>query len=59
MGTPADGVRSRVAQRKARTNGRFLEVARRLFPEKGIYWAKIDDIWGGEAACRKNVKSAV
>jgi AcrR family transcriptional regulator len=35
---------SRVARRKAKTNRRLLEVARRLFSEKGIYWAKVEDI---------------
>ena len=35
---------SRVERRKARTNRRLLEVARQLFSEKGIYWAKIEDI---------------
>lgn len=35
---------SRVERRKARTNRRLLEVARRLFSEKGIYWAKVEDI---------------
>ena len=35
---------SRVARRKAETNRRLLEVARRLFSEKGIYWAKVEDI---------------
>ncbi|MEO8045829.1 MAG: TetR/AcrR family transcriptional regulator [Nitrospirota bacterium] len=35
---------SRVARRKARTNKQLLEVARQLFSEKGIYWAKIEDI---------------
>jgi len=35
---------SRVARRKARTNQRLLEVARKLFSEKGIYWAKVEDI---------------
>lgn len=35
---------SRVAKRKARTNQRLLEVARQLFSEKGIYWAKVEDI---------------
>lgn len=44
MGTPAESSLSRVARRKARTNRRLLEVARRLFSEKGIYWAKIEDI---------------
>lgn len=44
MGTSAEASLSRVERRKARTNRRFLEVARRLFSEKGIYWAKIEDI---------------
>jgi AcrR family transcriptional regulator len=44
MGTPAKASLSRVERRKARTNRRLLEVARRLFSEKGIYWAKIEDI---------------
>lgn len=35
---------SRVARRKVLTNRRLLEVARRLFSEKGIYWAKVEDI---------------
>jgi len=35
---------SRVARRKAKTNQRLLEVARQLFSEKGIYWAKVEDI---------------
>lgn len=35
---------SRVARRKAKTNRRLLDVARRLFSEKGIYWAKVEDI---------------
>lgn len=37
---------SRVARRKARTNKQLLEVARQLFSEKGIYWAKVEDITG-------------
>jgi len=44
MGTSAEASLSRVERRKARTNKRLLEVARRLFSEKGIYWAKIEDI---------------
>jgi len=44
MGTAAEASLSRVERRKARTNKRLLEVARRLFSEKGIYWAKIEDI---------------
>ncbi|MDR4462911.1 MAG: TetR/AcrR family transcriptional regulator [Nitrospira sp.] len=44
MGTTAEASLSRVERRKARTNKRLLEVARRLFSEKGIYWAKIEDI---------------
>lgn len=39
-----DGSLSRVARKKARTNRRLLEVARQLFSEKGIYWAKVEDI---------------
>lgn len=35
---------SRVARRKVKTNQRLLEVARQLFSEKGIYWAKVEDI---------------
>ncbi len=35
---------SRVERRKAKTNRRLLEVARQLFSEKGIYWAKVEDI---------------
>ena len=35
---------SRVARRKAQTKRRLLEVARRLFSEKGIYWTKVEDI---------------
>lgn len=46
MDTPvqAEASLSRVERRKARTNRRLLDVARRLFSEKGIYWAKIEDI---------------
>ena len=40
----AEASLSRVERRKARTNRRLLEVARQLFSEKGIYWAKIEDI---------------
>ena len=40
----ADALLSRVERRKARTNRRLLEVARQLFSEKGIYWAKVEDI---------------
>jgi AcrR family transcriptional regulator len=40
----ADVPLSRVARRKAKTNRRLLEVARQLFSEKGIYWAKVEDI---------------
>lgn len=40
----ADAPLSRVERRKARTNRRLLEVARQLFSEKGIYWAKVEDI---------------
>ena len=35
---------SRVARRKARTNQRLLDVARRLFSEKGMYWTTVEDI---------------
>ncbi len=35
---------SRVARRKAKTNRRLLDVARKLFFEKGIYWVKVEDI---------------
>lgn len=35
---------SRVERKKARTNRKLLEVARQLFSEKGIYWAKVEDI---------------
>ncbi len=35
---------SRVARRKAKTNKQLLAVARHLFFEKGIYWAKVEDI---------------
>lgn len=35
---------SRVARRKEMTKRRLLEVARQLFSEKGIYWAKVEDI---------------
>ena len=35
---------SRIARRKAKTNRRLLDVARHLFSEKGIYWAKVEDI---------------
>jgi len=35
---------SRVERRKAETNKRLLKVARQLFFEKGIYWAKVEDI---------------
>lgn len=44
MGTAAEASLSRVERRKARTHKRLLEVARRLFSQKGIYWAKIEDI---------------
>ncbi len=40
----ADASLSRVARRKAKTNRRLMEVARQLFSEKGIYWAKVEDI---------------
>lgn len=39
-----DASLSRVERRKARTNRKLLEVARKLFSEKGIYWAKVEDI---------------
>lgn len=42
--TQAGAPLSRVARRKAKTNQRLLEVARKLFSEKGIYWAKVEDI---------------
>lgn len=44
--TPVQGAEhlSRVERRKAKTNKRLLEVARQLFSEKGIYWAKVEDI---------------
>lgn len=35
---------SRVARKKARTNQRLLEVARRLFSKKGMYWTTVEDI---------------
>lgn len=41
---PADVPLSRVARRKERTKRHLLEVARRIFSEKGIYWAKVEDI---------------
>lgn len=46
MGKPTenDVPLSRVERRKAKTNRRLLEVARKLFSEKGIYWAKVEDI---------------
>jgi len=46
MNTPAkaEAPPSRVERRKARTNRRLLEVALRVFSEKGIYWAKVEDI---------------
>ena len=46
MGDRVNGTESlsRVARRKARTNRRLLEVARRLFSEKGIYWTTVEDI---------------
>lgn len=40
----AEGPGSRVARRKEKTKRRLLEVARQLFSEKGIYWAKVEDI---------------
>jgi AcrR family transcriptional regulator len=33
-----------MARRKAKTNRRLLDVARKLFADKGIYWAKVEDI---------------
>lgn len=48
MSTPVEALLSRDKRRKARTNRRILEVARRLFPEKGIYWVKIEGLWGWE-----------
>lgn len=33
-----------MARRKEKTKRRLLEVARQLFSEKGIYWAKVEDI---------------
>lgn len=46
MGDQVKGAESfsRVARRKAKTNKRLLEVARRLFSEKGIYWTTVEDI---------------
>ncbi len=44
MPAPEEASLSRVARRKAKTKRRLLEVARRLFSEKGIYWAKVEDI---------------
>lgn len=46
MGAQVNGAEalSRVARRKARTNKRLLEVARRLFSDKGIYWTTVEDI---------------
>ncbi len=41
---PADAPLSRVARRKEKTKRMLLEVARRLFSEKGIYWTKVEDI---------------
>jgi AcrR family transcriptional regulator len=41
---PVDGPLSRVARRKVKTSQRLLQVARQLFTEKGIYWAKVEDI---------------
>ena len=35
---------SRVARRKAKTNQRLLDVARKLFIKKGIYLTKVEDI---------------
>ena len=35
---------SRVARRKEQTHKRLLEVARKLFSDKGIYWTKVEDI---------------
>ena len=39
-----DVPRSRVERRKEKTKRTLLQVARRLFSEKGIYWAKVEDI---------------
>lgn len=41
---PSDISLSRIARRKQKTKHHLLEVARRLFSEKGIYWAKVEDI---------------
>ena len=35
---------SRVARRKEKTRRTLFRVARQLFSEKGIYWAKVEDI---------------
>jgi AcrR family transcriptional regulator len=42
--TQVEAPLSRVARRKAKTNQRLLEVARKLFSEKVIYWGKVEDI---------------
>jgi len=44
MTADADAPLSRVERRKAQTNRRLLDVGRQLFSEKGIYWAKVEDI---------------
>jgi len=46
MGDQVKGAESlsRVARRKAKTHKRLLEVARRLFSEKGVYWTTVEDI---------------
>jgi AcrR family transcriptional regulator len=46
MGIPpqAEVLLSRVARRKTQTNRRLLDVARKLFFEKGIFLAKVEDI---------------
>jgi len=44
MTVDADPPLSRVERRKAKTNRRLLDVGRQLFSEKGIYWAKVEDI---------------
>lgn len=41
---PADVSRSRVARRKEKTKRTLLQVARRLFSDKGIYLATVEDI---------------
>lgn len=44
MAARADVPRSRVERRKEKTKRTLLQVARQLFSEKGIYWAKVEDI---------------